>query len=371
VRATRLAVAAALAWATTCGTGCTPPRGGWDWDALGARHPAVREVRGSRLGDATPYVVPRAEELILFLCRWSTERPLSVALPPDASPRERALLRLALRSWEEAGLGVRFEERESAPADIEIVFVEPDPEQDVAAVRSGLVTADCAVEGDLRSPLAGERVEAELAHAEIRLARAVLDLLGRPVALGEERLLGTALHELGHALGYQGHAARGSVMTRSVSDVRWIGGDVLEGGSFRDPTLHSLYLVPSGTVVGRLPIQRRRLRPARRLARIGSGEGWSGPWVRVGERLSVLWWRDPLGNEVRLLVPRGGELSWPEDWILIPDEPARLWLSGFRPRAAPSDEPSAGPSESPAAAPSDEPQAAPSDEPQAPPRETS
>ena len=112
--------------------------GGWDVDALAARNPDLAALPGQRLGDATPYALPLAGELIWFLCRFDTRSPIRVVLPENASEAENARLRLALRAWEQA-LGLRFEE--AKPAQIEIEFAPDDAE--FAAVTE----AECRVDG--------------------------------------------------------------------------------------------------------------------------------------------------------------------------------------------------------------------------------
>ncbi|MCZ6465130.1 MAG: matrixin family metalloprotease, partial [Proteobacteria bacterium] len=178
--------------------------------------------------------------LALLLCRWVTPAVIPVSLPPDASAAERSLLGKALSAWEVA-LPVRFEQTSAVLARLEIRFArvgEGDPRR-----TSGLTAADC----DLReSPPSVER-------AVVSLRRANLDVLDRPVALSDEELLGTALHELGHALGFQGHVAHGrSVMVRNTEAVRRMGRGVLAGEALRAPSVQALYRVPSGAIVGRI-----------------------------------------------------------------------------------------------------------------------
>ncbi|MGH0034749.1 MAG: hypothetical protein ACQGVK_06945 [Myxococcota bacterium] len=312
-----LACACGIAW--LAGAACAPARGGWDWRALERAYPELAEVRGERLRDAHPYLrpvlEPGSEALELFLCRWPTGRTLGVALPPDAGPDHRALLDRALRAWNQAGLGVRLRPS-GPPADVEIRFV---PEGDGGAwPKTAFAAADCRA--DTRGPLV---------RARVWLDRANLDLLGRPRPLTPEEFLGAALHELGHALGFQGHGVLGpSVVVREVGRVRRTGERVLEGRALSDPSLQALYAVPSGVGVGRLPLSGELATLLRVLGREAERRGFRGPLVRVGDRSARLFWTDADDHEVGVVVPRWSQVvADPEALRLIPDRAARRWLA--------------------------------------------
>ena len=292
---------------------------GWDVDALAARSPGLAGLPGHRLGDATPYALPVAGELIWFLCHFETREPIRVALPPDASPAERALLELALHAWQQA-LGVRFAEAE--PAEIEIAFAADDA--DFAATTE----ADCRVERAAHS--AGEtlRLPARLAHAAVELRRAQLDARGHRIALDEAQQLGAALHELGHALGYAGHAKGGdTVMVRTVESVRDAGRRVLAGQPFRDDTLAALYRVEPGAVVARSALPAGRSGPVDRLAALSDQAGDGSLLVRAGDRRERIAFVDAEGNALRVFLRNPREAL---------RDPARLELAAdealLRPR---------------------------------------
>lgn len=302
------------------GGGCAAARGGWDWRAFESAHPAVRAFPGQRLRDAHPYFRPvflgdRAV-LELFLCRWSVPRTLRVALPPDADPDERALIDRALRAWEQAGLGLRFV-RSSLPADVEIRFVEG--EGGGAWPRTALTGADCRADG--RGPME---------HARIWLDRANLDLLGRPRPLSPEEFLGATLHELGHALGFQGHGVVGpSVVVGEVDRVKRAGAGVLAGRPLEDPSLRALYAAPEGAVVGRLPLPPAESRRLRALVAEASQRGLEGPFVRVGDRSARFFWKTSAGREVGFVVPHWSEVVRdPGRLRIVVDRAARPWLVG-------------------------------------------
>jgi len=187
---------------------CVPGRGGWDRTQLARRYPELAELDSGRLHDAAPYWRPddwqHPRELVLFLCRWSVERPVRVSLPDDADEAERSQLRRALAAVAESGLGVSFDEVPAAQASLRLELEAwPDPEPRVAQHATALTAADCR-------PEPGGTLE----HVEVRLQRVNRDLLGRVVPLSPEQFTGAALHELGHALGFQGHAAAGGSVLR-------------------------------------------------------------------------------------------------------------------------------------------------------------
>lgn len=287
--------------------------GGWDVEALEARYPSLAAAGSHRLGDATPYLLPLDDELTLFLCRWRAEFPLRVALPSAATPAERALLERALSAWESAVAGLAFERVASASdAEIEIHFGTPDSR------RSAETGADCAV--DLEVAWGGAVLAAHLVAAHVALRRSETDWRGREIALNEEELLGSALHEMGHALGFQGHARRGrTIMVRSVDDVRLAARRLLAGEPFRDAAVAALYRVPSGSVVGRRALPAGRTDPLDRLRSTARAIRLAGPVVRVGDRGARIAWHGASGVPYGFFVPQLRDvLRDSSDLILVP-----------------------------------------------------
>jgi hypothetical protein len=293
-------------------TGCA---GLWDVGALEQRYPGLAARGAGALGDAVPYPLPLAGRLTLFLCRWVPESALSVSLPPDASAEERSLLELALDAWQGTSLGVEFEiaKQGASGNDIEIRFSERE------SAYTATTGAECAIDTD-----AGENADvlsAEIVFARISLRRSDRDALGRRVPLRDEEILGSALHELGHALGYQGHARRGTtVMWSSVDHVRQTGRRVLEGRGFEDAALEALYRVPSGVVVGRRDLPEGRTDRIDRLRALAPQLGLTGPFVRVGDHAARISWLDADGVAHGFLVAGLREaLSKPESLNLAAD----------------------------------------------------
>jgi len=292
----------ALALAALAVTGlaaCVPARGGWDERALAARHAELDAHAGNRLADALPHLQPDRDGAALFLCRWSTAAPIPVSLPADASDLERELLRLALRAWSEAGLGIRFVEVKRSPG-LEIRFA--NPERDGWAPRgAGDTVADCAISADFEAEARIDRVPADMSFASVYLQRSERDALGRVRALERDELLGAALHEVGHALGFAGHVVSGrSVMTAAPEISRSHGRRVLEGQAFADATLAALYALPSGVVVGRVEIAAEQRSVLSRLRGIALEARWQGPWSRVGDQSARLLWRERGGASAAL-----------------------------------------------------------------------
>jgi len=299
-RTAALALAAALAAA-----GCGEPRPA----AVGSRFPALGDAEATLLAQGHPFVLPAAGHATLFFCRWPTDTPLPVSLPPDATPDERRAIEAALRAWEGAGLGVRFlvlESGEEAP--IEIRFV-GDPIGTGAGRDTGNAVVDCRIAPLSQQAGGGAVAGAQLASAKLRLARRTGGGMSKPRALTPAEQAGLALHEIGHALGFEGHVRRGaSVMTSEVEKVPHAGKALLAGDSFADPALRALYRLPSGAVLSRTAVEPWRTDLVDRMGRLAEQHRLDGPYVRVGESAGRVYWRDEQGAEYGLVVVRLREL---------------------------------------------------------------
>jgi len=271
--------------------GCA--HGPLDVEALERAHPAFATIDGHRLQDTTPYLLPTRDQAVFFLCRWPTDSPIPVSLPPDATEEERAGLESVLRAWEGAGLGVRFETGAPPGVGIEVRFIGSEPGATTTAHAANTV-ADCALSPGVFEAAVGDVLPARLVFASIHMWRGGFDNLGRPVAHSQAEFLGSALHEIGHALGFQGHVQVGrSVMVKETDQVERAGVGRGKGREFSDPTLLALYALPSGVVVQRVPVQPYQTRWVDRMASIARERRFSGPFVRVGDVEGALIWRDP------------------------------------------------------------------------------
>ena len=299
------------------------------WDPPGLRPYAdtLAAVAGHRLFDATPYLLAADGEWIEFFCRFDARRPISVRLPRDATPDERRALESALGAWEQAGVGVRFARLAAGDpgrADVRIDFLEPDETQ--RAEGTGYTLADCQLAGISRGALQGPLLEARLDRARIRIVRRETtewDAGDHAWFAGE--VAGVALHELAHALGFQGHARfGGGILAADTRESTRVGRALLAGGSFSEPTLRALYALPSGVVLRRVPVPRVRTAPLD--VRVASAAGLEGPFVRVGDRSGRIFWRTPGGEELGVTMPSiATARSHPERVVLLPD------LDGLRP----------------------------------------
>jgi hypothetical protein len=283
-------------------TGCVPLSGGWDVRPLVDHQPQVMRRAGQRLGDTPPYFIPFGDSALLFLCRFSTQSPVSVSLPPSANQRERSAIRVALDGWVNAGLGIRFnevagDEVAGDPAMIAIRFAEPASDPGAVEARfvgTGYAVSDCLLEADWElAAVSDGPLSAQLVAATIYLRRSNTDMLGHEILLSGDQLVGAALHELGHALGFPGHVATpNSVMAKSTDTIRRFGRRLREGDGFAAPSLATLYALPSGIVVGSASLSDGQKALFDATAKLARSRGWQGPFVRVGDHSANLNWRD-------------------------------------------------------------------------------
>lgn len=272
----------------------------WDAASLEARHPELRAHQGHRLADLRPYYWPHRDRLTLFLCRWPDGAQIPVAIDAEATPLEREKLRRALAAWEGAGLGVGFTEVDG----ISGVGIEIDLVDGMLSWSSSTV-AECALSA---TGATSERVPARMLRASIQLGRQ------------DPRFVGSALHELAHALGFQGHPRRGaSILVRDAKQLLAASVSVGKGEAFSDPSLSALYALPIGTVLAELPLPPGHSAAVDQLVRRASREGWFGPLLQVGDRVGRVSWIALDGSSHRLRL-RGllGALDAPERLVIEP-----------------------------------------------------
>jgi len=150
--------------------------------------------------------------------------------------------------------------------------------------------AECAIE---RAP---EPAEREVPGA--RLVRASIH-----VARDDPHPRLTLLHELGHALGFQGHAAGGRTLMLSRESAVLARARRIEAGArLEDAALHALYALPSGAIVAARELPRERTALADRLAAAARERGFAGPWLRAGDRGGLLGFADATGRRFGLRI---------------------------------------------------------------------
>ena len=291
-----------LGWMAVIISGCVPAKGGWD--ASNLRMAGEKGERGGhRLGDLSPQPFPLSGHLVLFLCRWNTEHPISTSLPADASEAETRMLRKVLEAWSQAGLGVRFVEETTPGAGLHFKFVKPGDSGPLPK-GAGDALADCRVDPDRDEP---GRLSAELAYASVYLKREDVDWRGQVDVMSWEERYGAALHEVGHALGFSSHVAAGkSIMNVSPEVARRAGEELLAGRWPGDSTLKALYALPNGLVVGRRELQGSTIDRISDFMTAAEVEGLRGPYTRVGDHGARILYRDQRGAPVSL-----GLRPWP------------------------------------------------------------
>lgn len=315
--------AAALLGALLGLGGCTTP---WDPPGLRPHAATLAAIPGHRLFDATPYLLPVRGRLIAFYCRWPSDAPIPVFLPADATPDERRALDAALAAWASAGLGLRFERRtgsaEEPERGISIAFL--DAASTPRAEGTGYTLADCRLDAADPAALAAARLPARLERARIRIVRrdtGEWDADDHAWFAGE--VAGVALHELAHALGFQGHARfGGGLLAADTKESTKVGRRVLAGATFGDATLRALYALPSGLVLERVAVPAART--AALDARLAAPPPGAGPFVRVGDRSGRIFWRDGEGRERGVtLASVATARAHPERLVLLPDAAPR------------------------------------------------
>jgi hypothetical protein len=245
-----------------------------------------------------------------------------VRIPADASDSERAVIAQALGAWEYA-VGLRFRTyREGDAHAIEIRLVDGAGSAD-RPPPAATTAADCAVDPSALASAPGDVLPARISGATIRLRRARPDLLDREIAHSEIEMLGALLHELGHALGYQGHTRKeGTVMVRTTGEVRRRGRAVRRGELFRDAAVEALYRVPNGAVLGRTRLPEGTTAAVDRIADQAPARGLSGPLLRTGDDAARIAWRTPLGSEILVEIPDiEGVVRSPASLVLVPSSP--------------------------------------------------
>src|SRR5205814_1588486 len=102
-----------------------------------------------------------------------------------------------------------------------------------------------------------------------------------------------AVHELGHALGLQGHASRGkSVMARESYSVQKIGEKLNDEKPkpLQEPAMQALYSLPSGVVIQARPLAPGATKAVDAIAERAQAQGNARAIVRVGDHAAAVRW---------------------------------------------------------------------------------
>jgi len=265
-----------------------------------------------------PYVWASEGRIELSSCRWLLTEPIGVALAADASPEEEHILALVLAAYEQALPGLRFLRVPGGAAAISVHFLAAAVKEASGALGSGRSVVDC------RLGVAGAR--AALVAAKLEIARrAPPDWRGRESGLTPEERAGTLAHELAHALGAPGHATdRDDPLVDAPEALRRTGARVLAGQPIASATLTALYARPPGELLQSAAVEEWRTAELDRLRRLASQHQLDGPYLRAGDAVGRIFWRDPRGREWGFLVAGLDELAEdPSQLLLLPEANTR------------------------------------------------
>lgn len=280
----------------------------------------MNDGKRSRDWSAQLYVYPSKGILRDFHCRWASDFPINISI--SGPPKARELIRLAMRAWEDLGLGLHFRETSRRKAMI-LVNAWESPVANASGVGSGRAIADCYVHDT--NPW-----YAELQSAQVDIALLTpKNIRGDTRALTDEEFTGLAIHELGHALGYQGHSdKRGAAMVRDRFISKLLGRRVLTKKKIKAPGVEQLYSLPAGRIRTRVQTGNWRTETIDKMSQIAKANGLQGPFVQVGDKAGRVFWRDRDGLEYGVRIPRVSEvMSNPNKLSLVPERKTRLLLS--------------------------------------------
>jgi hypothetical protein len=151
------------------------------------------------------------------------------------------------------------------------------------------------------------------------------DWRGRDRPLTPEERTGALIHELGHALGVAGHAASSEdPLAASPEAARRAGARALAGAPIASPSVAALYAQAPGEVLASAPLEEWRTIELDRLARLAEAHQLDGPYLRAGEAVGRIFWRDGQGREWGFLVAGLAQLARdPTQLLLLPEASTR------------------------------------------------
>lgn len=263
-----------------------------------------------------PYVWAAEGRVELLSCRWTLEDPIGVTLVGSATAEEEHALDAALRAWERALPGLRL--LRTGAGSIRVSFLDAPVARADGTLGTGRTVADC------RLDVAGAR--AALVAASVEVARRTPpDWRGRERALSAEERTGALVHELGHALGVAGHAhAAGDPLSADPDAARRAGARALMGEPLASPSLAALYARAPGERLASAEVEPWRTLELDRLAKLARASQLDGPYLRAGDVVGRIFWRDERGREWGFLVAALAQLARdPTQLLLLPEANTR------------------------------------------------
>ena len=323
-------------WAALCVAclfaGCTPLRSGWDSESLIRSEPRIAEISHQRIGDMTPYPALLDGRILLVACRYGDEAE-SVLVSQSAASPQAEWTRRAVEAVNEAVAGVALgiegpqDRRQGEVPQIEIEWVGDPDAPDPRGMGDTLTECDVSAQGD-----SSRSVRGRMTRSEIRLRPVVRDPQGRLRATTEVEWVGALIHELGHALGFSGHAALGdSLVVLDETRLRSQARRVLQGEPLAAPNLTALYSVEPGRILGEVELAAEAREwiaivesiVADRNGRLGSA---SGPYASSGDDAARLVWRWAGGLQVELRLPFWREEIRKGQAITVRPDAQTRWL---------------------------------------------
>lgn len=274
--------------------GCAAPPAIWEVSAPtieGALHgidagPAA--ARGLRF--LVPYPVPVEDGIALVACRFAGGNPsVSVDLQLDEAGDREA--RDVLESIEDGLSSLRLDvvpqaEMPAGPVGIRIREASGMASEGPRGLGDTLATCEIPEQGSME-----DRENAFLVGAEVTMRRTLENAVEVQVAVLPEEWAGALAHEMGHALGFQGHVRRlRSPMSLDQDHLRRIGRSIRAGRRVEFPALSGLYALESGQHLGARALSETTLVWQSRIEAVVAGQPHRR-FSRVGDRGAELEWR--------------------------------------------------------------------------------
>jgi hypothetical protein len=265
-----------------------------------------------------PYVWAHEGRVELRSCRWTLEDPIGVSVAGSATPEDEHALDAALRAWQAALPGLRLPRAGAGAASIRVGFLDAPVQRADGTLGTGRTVADCRLDA------AGASAALVAASVEVS-RRSPPDWRGRERALSPEERTGALVHELGHALGVAGHAAAADdPLSAGPEAARRAGARALAGEPVASASLAALYARAPGELLASAPVEEWRTVEVDRLAALARAHQLDGPYLRAGDAVGRIFWRDERGREWGFLVAGLAQLARdPTQLLLLPEASTR------------------------------------------------